>query len=183
MPPLSAIRRRTPDPFFRCLSFLAAAASRRTGKTESGTGRPDSKKSRPPKGSGPDADGMFGSFPYAGITLIRSAKGRRKSGISVPKDTPNERRPFVRRRSFLVKAFERDFPDGCRTNPGETGASPFQKASGYVPRISMARRQRRTRACRCGRLPASAVTAIKFSMAGRTWARKWGFPRFRPRKP
>src|SRR5512137_1691104 len=37
----------------------------------------------------------FGSFPYAGITLIRSAKGRRKSGISVPKDTPNERSNYV----------------------------------------------------------------------------------------
>jgi hypothetical protein len=51
---------------------------------------------------------MVGSFPYAGITLIRSAKGRRESGISVPKDTPNERKLFVRRRSFLVKAFERN---------------------------------------------------------------------------
>ena len=31
-----------------------------------------------------------GSFPYAGITLIRSVKGCRNTGISVPQDTPNK---------------------------------------------------------------------------------------------
>jgi hypothetical protein len=40
------------------------------------------------KGHGLNADCMLGSFPYAGITLIRSVKGRRKSGVSVPVRTP-----------------------------------------------------------------------------------------------
>ncbi len=47
-------------------------------------------KGRLPWGSGLYARYTFGSFPYAGITLIRSVKGHRKSGVSVPQDTPNK---------------------------------------------------------------------------------------------
>jgi hypothetical protein len=51
-------------------------------------------KNVPPKrnmGGGLYAFCTFGSFPYAGITLIRLVKGCRKPGISVQQDTPNER--------------------------------------------------------------------------------------------
>jgi len=57
-------------------------------------------KGRLPWGNGLYARCIFGSFPYAGITLIRSVKGRRKSGISVPQDTPNERRNYAIRIFF-----------------------------------------------------------------------------------